>query len=84
MVFNSVLAAALLTTINTGHAKENVFEALPAPDGPIDTVMRLCWPKAQPPSILPVGEGTWQRPAVVTVEWPANHRSQRTALARRR
>src|SRR3977135_2751333 len=33
---------------------------LPAPDGPIYLVMRLYWPKAEPPSILPAGEGTWQ------------------------
>jgi len=30
MMLNSVLAAALLATINTGQAKEDVFEALPA------------------------------------------------------
>ncbi len=37
---------------------------LPAPDGPIYLVMRLYWPKTEPPSILPPGEGTWQPPAV--------------------
>ncbi len=37
---------------------------LPAPDGPIYMVMRLYWPKTEPPSILPAGEGTWQPPAV--------------------
>ena len=37
---------------------------LPAPDGPIYLVMRLYWPKATPPSILPPGEGTWQPPAI--------------------
>jgi hypothetical protein len=37
---------------------------LPAPDGPIYLVMRLYWPKATPPSILPAGEGTWQPPEV--------------------
>ena len=36
---------------------------LPAPDGPIYLVMRLYWPKTEPPSILPPGEGTWQPPA---------------------
>ncbi len=41
---------------------------LPAPDGPIYLVMRLYWPKGTPPSILPVGEGTWQPPAIVKVE----------------
>jgi hypothetical protein len=38
---------------------------LPAPNGPIYMVMRLYWPKTEPPSILPVGQGTWKPPAVV-------------------
>jgi hypothetical protein len=37
---------------------------LPAPDGPIYLVMRLYWPKTEPPSILPAGSGTWQPPAI--------------------
>ena len=37
---------------------------LPAPDGPIYLVMRLYWPKTEPPSILPPGEGTWNPPAI--------------------
>ncbi|MBL9161906.1 MAG: DUF1254 domain-containing protein [Planctomycetaceae bacterium] len=41
---------------------------LPAPDGPIYLVLRLYWPQATPPSILPVGEGTWQPPAIVKVK----------------
>jgi len=40
---------------------------LPAPSGPIYLVMRLYWPKTRPPSILPVGEGTWQPPGVKRV-----------------
>ena len=43
-----------------GKDKESNW--LPAPDGPIYLVMRLYWPKADPPSILPAGEGTWQPP----------------------
>jgi len=35
---------------------------LPAPDGPAYIAMRLYWPKAQPPSVLPIGDGTWQAP----------------------
>ena len=27
-------------------------------------VMRLYWPKATPPSIIPAGEGTWKAPAL--------------------
>ena len=46
-----------------GKAKEANW--LPAPDGPIYLVMRVYWPKTEPPSILPPGEGTWQPPAVV-------------------
>lgn len=41
---------------------------LPAPDGPIYLVMRLYWPKENPPSILPVGEGTWKPPAIEVVK----------------
>jgi hypothetical protein len=37
---------------------------LPAPDGPIYLAMRLYWPKTEPPSVLPPGEGTWQPPAI--------------------
>lgn len=37
---------------------------LPAPDGPIYMVMRLYWPKENPPSILPPGKGTWKPPGV--------------------
>jgi hypothetical protein len=37
---------------------------LPAPDGPIYMVMRLYWPKTQPPSILPPGKGTWSPPKI--------------------
>ena len=45
-----------------GKDKESNW--LPAPDGPIYIVMRLYWPKAEPPSILPPGEGTWQPPGL--------------------
>ncbi len=38
---------------------------LPAPNGPIYLVMRLYWPKAEPPSVLPPGEGTWKPPGIV-------------------
>jgi hypothetical protein len=41
---------------------------LPAPNGPIYMVMRLYWPKTEPPSILPPGEGTWKPPAVTVVQ----------------
>ncbi len=46
-----------------GKAKEANW--LPAPDGPIYLVLRLYWPKTEPPSILPPGEGTWKPPALV-------------------
>ena len=38
---------------------------LPAPNGTIYLVMRLYWPKTDPPSILPPGEGTWKPPGIV-------------------
>ncbi len=41
---------------------------LPAPEGPIYLVMRLYWPRTEPPSILPPGEGSWQPPALVKVQ----------------
>ena len=41
---------------------------LPAPDGPIYMVMRLYWPKTEPPSILPPGKGTWKPPAVMVAQ----------------
>jgi hypothetical protein len=48
-----------------GSDKESNW--LPAPDGPIYLVMRLYWPKTEPPSILPPGEGSWAPPALVEV-----------------
>jgi hypothetical protein len=41
---------------------------LPAPNGPIYMVMRLYWPKTEPPSILPAGEGTWKPPGIMQVD----------------
>jgi hypothetical protein len=38
---------------------------LPAPDGPINMVLRLCWPRTENPSILPLGKGAWTPPGVV-------------------
>jgi hypothetical protein len=46
-----------------GAEKESNW--LPAPDGPIYMVMRLYWPKKEPPSVLPPGDGTWKPPAIV-------------------
>ena len=40
---------------------------LPAPNDTIYLVLRLYWPKTAPPSILPVGEGTWKAPGVKRV-----------------
>ena len=45
-----------------GNEKESNW--LPAPNGPIYLVMRLYWPKTEPPSILPPGEGTWKPPGL--------------------
>jgi hypothetical protein len=41
---------------------------LPAPNDLIYLAMRLYWPKTEPPSILPPGEGTWKPPAIVQVK----------------
>lgn len=45
--------------------KEKEANWLPAPDGPIYMVLRLYWPKTDPPSILPPGKGSWKPPGVV-------------------
>jgi len=37
---------------------------LPAPKDAIYLVMRLYWPKSEPPSVLPPGAGTWQPPGI--------------------
>ena len=49
-----------------GKAKESNW--LPAPNGPIYLVTRLYWPKSEPPSVLPVGEGTWKPPMIVATK----------------
>jgi hypothetical protein len=49
-----------------GKARESNW--LPAPNGPIYMVMRLYWPKTEPPSVLPPGSGTWQPPSIVAVK----------------
>jgi hypothetical protein len=53
---------------NKSPGKEKESNWLPAPDGPIYLVMRLYWPKTEPPSILPPGEGTWKPPGIVKVK----------------
>ncbi len=41
---------------------------LPAPAGDFLLMLRMYWPTATPPSILPPGKGTWSPPAVKRVE----------------
>src|SRR5213593_854841 len=41
---------------------------LPAPNDLIYLVLRLYWPKTEPPSILPPGEGTWKPPGIVKAQ----------------
>jgi hypothetical protein len=40
---------------------------LPAPNDLIYLILRLYWPKTEPPSILPPGEGSWKPPGIVKV-----------------
>jgi hypothetical protein len=47
--------------------KEKEANWLPAPRGDFALMMRLYWPRPEPPSILPLGHGTWQPPAVTKV-----------------
>lgn len=49
-----------------GKAKEANW--LPAPDGPIYLAMRIYWPRTESPTVLPVGKGDWQPPALVQVK----------------
>jgi hypothetical protein len=51
---------------NPGADKESNW--LPAPNDLIYLVMRLYWPKATPPSILPPGEGAWKPAELRLVE----------------
>ncbi len=48
--------------------KDKEANWLPAPDGPAYLVMRLYWPKTEAPSVLPIGNGTWQPPGIVKVK----------------
>jgi hypothetical protein len=50
---------------NKSPGKDKESNWLPAPAGPIYLAMRLYWPKTEPPSVLPPGEGTWKPPAIV-------------------
>ena len=52
---------------NSSPGPDRQANWLPAPHGPIYLVMRLYWPKAEPPSVLPPGKGTWQPPGIVRV-----------------
>ncbi len=49
-----------------GRPKESTW--LRVPSDPIYLAMRLYWPKTEPPSILPPGEGTWRLPGFVAVK----------------
>jgi hypothetical protein len=50
---------------NRSPGPERESNWLPAPNGPAYLVMRLYWPKTEPPSLLPIGQGAWQPPPVV-------------------
>ncbi|MCP5122299.1 MAG: DUF1254 domain-containing protein [Pseudomonadales bacterium] len=44
---------------------DKVSNWLPAPDGPSYLVMRLYWPRIDAPSVLPLGEASWEPPGIV-------------------
>ncbi|MDQ1297116.1 MAG: hypothetical protein QG611_1095, partial [Bacteroidota bacterium] len=48
-----------------GKDKESNW--LPAPDGPMFIAMRLYWPTVDPPSVYPLGKGTWSPPGIIPV-----------------
>jgi hypothetical protein len=45
---------------NASPGSDKASNWLPAPGGQIYLAMRLYWPKTEPPSVPPPGEGTWQ------------------------
>lgn len=45
--------------------KDREANWLPTPDGPMFLVMRLYWPKTEPPSVFPLRKGTWQPPGIM-------------------
>ncbi|HWS96058.1 MAG TPA: DUF1254 domain-containing protein [Candidatus Methylomirabilis sp.] len=47
--------------------KEKESNWLPAPNGPMFIAMRLYWPNTEPPSVFPLGKGTWAPPGLVAV-----------------
>ena len=51
---------------SAGADKESNW--LSAQNDTIYLVMRLYWPKTEPPSILPAGEGTWKPPGIQLVK----------------
>ena len=53
-----------LTIQNKSPGPDKESNWLPAPAGPIYLVMRLYWPKTEPPSLLPLGSGTWKPPGL--------------------
>ncbi len=53
---------------NKSPGKDKESNWLPAPNGTIYLVMRLYWPRAIDPSILPPGKGSWQPPAIQIVK----------------
>ncbi|HET7715867.1 MAG TPA: DUF1254 domain-containing protein [Bauldia sp.] len=57
-----------ITIQKDSPGKDKESNWLPAPDGPMFLVMRLYWPKTEPPSVFPLGSGTWSPPGIVTVK----------------
>lgn len=55
----------MLSIQHDSPGKDNESNWLPAPNGPIYLAMRLYWPRAEQPSILPIGKGTWKPPLIV-------------------
>jgi hypothetical protein len=75
-LFNSSMLPTMKTNANGGlviyiqHRSPGAGREgnwLPAPNGPMLLAMRLYWPKTEPPSILPIGNGTWRPPVVERV-----------------
>lgn len=53
---------------NQSPGKDQESNWLPAPKGPMFIVMRIYWPRTEPPSILPLGGGSWEPPGIVRAD----------------
>ena len=75
-LFNSSMLPTMRTNANGGRTiyiqnrppnVDRLANWLPAPSATMLLGLRLYWPQIEPPSILPIGKGTWQPPGLKRV-----------------